>query len=224
MHKKLFIFDLDGTLVDAYPAIIASFNFAMLEFGYPAQSDRVIKKAVGRGDENLLKPFVRRNDLARAIKVYRTHHAKALLKKVRIMPHARPLLSCLKNKGMKIAIASNRPTKYTHLILKALGLDKIFNKVLCADRLKFGKPNPLILNKITRQLGVPKEESLYIGDMAIDVEAGKRAGIETIAVVTGSSSAAELKKAKPTFLFKDLERLKKACLSYPICWQRPRKS
>ena len=47
MHKKLFIFDLDGTLVNAYPAIISSFNFTMSKLGYRPKKEAVIKRAVG---------------------------------------------------------------------------------------------------------------------------------------------------------------------------------
>jgi len=55
---KLIIFDLDGTLVDAYPAIINSFNFTMNAMGLPLRDDITIRRAVGWGDRNLLKPFV----------------------------------------------------------------------------------------------------------------------------------------------------------------------
>jgi len=60
---KLIIFDLDGTLVNAYPAIIKSFNYTMQKLGYPKQSNLNIRRAVGWGDDNLLKPFLNSKDL-----------------------------------------------------------------------------------------------------------------------------------------------------------------
>lgn len=110
-----------------------------------------------------------------------------------------------------MAIASNRPARFTKIILKSLGASKFFDKVLCADQLKFGKPHPLILHKLMKVLGVSKQDVLYVGDMAIDVQTGKRAGVATAAVATGSSTMAELEKARPTYLFKDLSALKSAC-------------
>ena len=77
---KLVIFDLDGTLVDAYPAIIKSFNYAMQKLGYPAQDGLIIRRAVGHGDGGLLRPFVRRQDIKPALRIYRRHHKIALVK------------------------------------------------------------------------------------------------------------------------------------------------
>jgi len=88
-------------------------------------------------------------------------------------------LTCLKEKGFKIAIASNRPTRFTHIILRALKVRRIFDKVLCADRLRHGKPNPLILNKLIKGLKVRKDGVLYAGDMALDIETGRRAHVAT---------------------------------------------
>ncbi len=77
---KLIIFDLDGTLVDAYPAIISSFNYTMQKLNYPVQDVLTIRRAVGRGDENLLKPFIKEKDACVALSIYRKHHKLALLK------------------------------------------------------------------------------------------------------------------------------------------------
>ena len=57
-HFKLIIFDLDGTLIDAYQPIIDSFNFTMKKLGLPLKNKTVIRKAVGWGDEMLLLPFL----------------------------------------------------------------------------------------------------------------------------------------------------------------------
>jgi HAD superfamily hydrolase (TIGR01549 family) len=211
LARKVFIFDLDGTLVDAYPAIISSFNFTMTALGYRAEKDEVIKRAVGWGDTKLLEPFVSSKDLKIALSVYRRHHLHSLKAHLRWLPEAKELLVCLKKKDRKVAIASNRPKRFTKIILKSLGAAKFFDKVLCADQLKFGKPNPLILQRLIKALGVSKQDVLYVGDMVIDVVTGKRAGVETAAVSTGSSTLQELKRAKPTYLFKDLTALRREC-------------
>jgi phosphoglycolate phosphatase-like HAD superfamily hydrolase len=75
---SLAVFDLDGTLINAYPAIYHSFNFAMRKAGYPPQKEQVICRAVGWGDQNLIRPFVKPEDLERVLAVYRRDHAKSL--------------------------------------------------------------------------------------------------------------------------------------------------
>jgi phosphoglycolate phosphatase len=205
--KKLIIFDLDGTLVDAYGAIIKSVRITLSRFGYPLETDRAIRRAVGWGDRNLLKAFIPAPDLDRALLFYRRVHAKALKTGVRWLPHALSTLRSLKNRKIKIAIASNRPTRFTRIILGILKGRKYFDAVLCADQLRRGKPDPLILNRLIKRFGVPKKDVLFVGDMAIDVLTGQRAKVDVVAVATGSSSRAELKSAAPKAVIKNLKAL-----------------
>ncbi|MCX5711236.1 MAG: HAD family hydrolase [Candidatus Omnitrophica bacterium] len=183
---RLVIFDIDGTLADAYAAINASFNYTMLRMGYSRRTDAVIRRAVGWGDENLLKPFIKQKDIDEALKIYRRHHKKALVGPgVRLLPNARSLLLRLKRKKLKLAVASNRPTEFSMILLKHLKIDKYFDYILCADKLKRAKPYPDILNKIMRKLSVRPAEAIYVGDMALDAQTGKRAGVKTLIVATG---------------------------------------
>jgi phosphoglycolate phosphatase len=204
---RIIIFDLDGTLVDAYRAIISSFNYTMQKFGYPKQADPVIRRAVGRGDENLLKPFINPKDLRKALVVYRRHHSLSLVKESRLLPGARNLLVYLKKKGYKLAVASNRPTRYSWILVRHLKLKKYFDYVLCADKLKHGKPHPDILNRVMRRFSMRAEQALYVGDMHIDAETGRRAGVKTVIVTTGSSDKKEVKKEKPYLIIKSLADL-----------------
>jgi len=206
---KLVIFDLDGTLVDAYSAINRSFNYAMHELGYPRQSGPVIRRAVGWGDANLLAPFVAKKDLKKAISLYRRHHKKSLLLYSVLLPGARRLLDHLVAGGYLIAVASNRPTKFSHILIRHLGLEKYFDHVLCADKLKTGKPHPLMLNKIRQKFSLLPRQVLYVGDMGIDAQAGRRAGIRTVIVSGGSSTQQQICQEKPWLLIRRLAELVK---------------
>jgi len=198
MNKiRLIIFDLDGTLVDAYRAIINSSNYTMQELGLPKQRDELIRAAVGWGDEALLKPFVGPKNLNQAIRIYRRHHARSLLSGSRLFTGVRMMLAQLKRKGYILAIASNRPTKFTRILMRRLGITRYFAYVLCADKLKVGKPHPEILRKIMRRFSLAPSQALYVGDMTIDAEAGRRAKVKTIIVTTGSSTVQEIKKEFP---------------------------
>ena len=207
---KLIIFDLDGTLLDAYGAIIESFNYTMHKVNSPQRDNLTIRRAVGWGDENLLRPFVEGKDLKSALKIYRLHHKASLIRHARLFPGARNLLETLRSKGYKLAVASNRPTKFSRILINHLKIAKYFDYVLCADKLKQGKPHPEILHKIRKSLSSKPGETLYVGDMVIDIQAGRRGRVKTAAVATGSSTLAELKREKPCLIIKkvaDLWRL-----------------
>jgi phosphoglycolate phosphatase len=206
---KLIIFDLDGTLVDAYLAIIRSFNYTMQNMRYPKQDALTIRRAVGWGDENLLQPFVGKAGLKLALKIYRQHHKISLVKYSRLFSRAKKVLVYLKNKGYKLAIASNRPTKFSWILIRHLGLRKYFDYVLCADKLRHIKPHPEILNKIMKKLSLKPYQAIYVGDMVIDAQAGRRAGIKTIIVPTGSSTKSEIKRQRPYRIIKGITDLLK---------------
>ncbi len=197
MYLKLIIFDLDGTLINAYPAIMESFNSTMHKLGYPKQDALIIRKSVGWGDENLLEPFIKEKDLKKSLYLYRRHHRLSLIKKSRLFPGTLDLLKRLKRRGYKLAVASNRPTKFSWILIRHLKLKRFFDYVLCADRLKHIKPHPEILNKIMGKLSVKPAQALYIGDMNIDAQAGRRAKVKTVIVTTGSSTKKEIKKERP---------------------------
>ena len=209
MERKiqLIIFDLDGTLMNAYPAVEASLNFTLKQLGFPIQSKATIRRAVGWGDRELLTRFVAEEHLERALKIYRRHHAQALKTGTRFLPGAKQLISDLRRKKYKLAVASNRPMRFSLIALKHLKIKKYFDDIRCADQLKHGKPHPQILLQILKKLKVSRPEALYVGDMALDVQTGNRAGVKTVAVLTGSSSPKEIKALKPFRMIKRISQL-----------------
>ena len=206
-HIRLVIFDLDGTLIDAYPAIILSFNFTMEKLKLPPQDYTTIRRAVGWGDRNLLKPYVPLALLKKALSIYRVHHKVALREKTRFLPGAKRLLKSLKTKGYKLAVASNRPTKFSYIILEHLKIKEYFDYILCGDKMKNAKPHPDIILRILKKLSLKPAQALYVGDMTADVQAGKRAQVKTVAVLTGSSTKKEIVKLKPHYVIRNILQL-----------------
>ncbi len=204
---KLVIFDLDGTILDAYKAIQESLNFTLRSLGHPPVGAAGVRRAVGYGDINFIQRFVKEEEAENALKIYREHHKTALLKYSRTKPQARKILGYLKKRGYKLAVASNRPRKFSNILLRHLGLKKYFKVVLCGKNKNDIKPKPALLNKIIRRLEIKKNEAVYVGDMVVDVRAGRNAGIKTVAITSGSSTRAELKRAGPFRIISRLSEL-----------------
>ncbi len=206
---KLIVFDLDGTLVNAYEAIVKSFNYTMRKLHYPLMDAYIIRRAVGWGDKFLLKKFVKENDLIKALSIYRNHHKQALVKWSVLLPQAQQALIYLKRKGYKLAVASNRPARFSRILIRHLGIKKYFDYVLCADKLRNIKPHPQILREIMKKLHAGPKETVFVGDMAIDAITARRAKVRAIIVTTGSSSISEVKKEEPYRVIKKLSSLLK---------------
>ena len=206
---KLIIFDLDGTLVDAYQAVAASINHALSTFGFPGIDDETIKRCVGWGDKHLVSKFVPPEKLDKVLSVYRSHHRSALKSGTKFLPGAKQLLGQLKEEGYKLAIASNRPSRFTHIILKHLDVSSYFTTVVCADQVAAPKPAPDCLEKILKTCRLSPEETLYVGDMTIDVETGKKCGVRTVGVITGSGTEDEIRRSGPQWVIYHIAELQK---------------
>lgn len=204
---KLIIFDLDGTLVDAYKAVSRSLNFALQETGHKPMSDHIIKRSVGWGEKVLVKKFVDPDIAEKTLAVYRRHHRRALKGGTKFLPGAKTVLRQLKEEGYKLAIASNRPSPFTRIILRYLGIHRDFSCVLCADQVRRPKPHGDLLNNILKRLSLRPSQALYVGDMVIDVQAGRNARVKTVAVLTGSSYKREIARAKPHKIINNIKEL-----------------
>lgn len=195
---ELLIFDLDGTLVNAFGAVTRSLNHMFTRMGYPRMSRAEVQRRVGWGEKTLVRAFVREEDLDQALRIYRRHHGEALRRGVKFLPGARKVLDGLRDRGYLLAIASNRPSRFTRIILAELGIRRHFSKVICADEVPRKKPAPDMLKKILKDLDVRPGKAVYVGDMHIDMQAGRRARMRTVGIPTGSCSRGELESENPT--------------------------
>lgn len=194
---QVVIFDLDGTLVNAYAAVKESINFALEQMGYAQLTLEEIVRNVGWGERELMTRFVKTDDVDKTLSIFRQHHRFALKTGVKFLPGAKELLKVLRKQGYKLAIATNRPSRFTHIILKQLNHMEAFDCVLCPDHVERPKPAPDMLHEILSRLDVQAEAAFYVGDMAIDVEAGNNAQVKTVAVTTGSSSEQQIREHSP---------------------------
>ncbi|MFC1510247.1 HAD family hydrolase [Candidatus Omnitrophota bacterium] len=205
---KLVIFDLDGTLVDAFAAVVDSFNFALESVGAQRRSALEIERCVGHGERHLIESLIPVGQVDAALTVYRKHHKGALKDNVKFLPDVAAFLETLKAEGYQMAIASNRPSYFTRIILDELQIKGYFKQVLCADQVFFPKPAPDILNTLISAHEVERDEVLFVGDTATDMETGQRAGVRTLGITTGPHTVEDLIPFAPYKIVSNINEVK----------------
>jgi phosphoglycolate phosphatase len=104
-------------------------------------------------------------------------------------------------------IISNKSDRFIRLILKNHGLLKHFREILGGDTASCLKPDPCMLKRLMEKYHVPPRRALFIGDMTIDIETGKNAGVLTCGLTYGFDGREKLKRMAPDFLVDDLMEL-----------------
>lgn len=201
------LFDFDGTLGDSYPAITASVNHVRGLHGLPPLAEAEVRRHVGRGPLYLMEHTVPGVAPEAAEARYRAHHPSVMRSGTHLMPGAAEALAALKDAGLLLAICSNKPRKFTLDLLDYLGVARFLDAVLGPEDVPRPKPAPDMLRAALRRLGVPADEALYVGDMTVDIETARQAGVAVWVVPTGSDDRATLEAARPDQLLDSLTQL-----------------
>lgn len=200
--KKLIIFDLDGTLLNTIADLAQSTNHALQTLGYPAHPESAYHFMVGNGinklferalpegektEENVLR--VRRE----FIPYYDVHNAD----KSRPYPGIPELLDQLQEKGMQLAVASNKYQSATTKLIAHYFPTIRFTAVFGQREGVNVKPDPTIVHDILDIAKVSKEEVLYVGDSGVDMQTAANAGVTACGVTWGFRPRAELETFHP---------------------------
>jgi 2-phosphoglycolate phosphatase len=199
MKFNTVIFDLDGTLIDSYPAIQESLNYVLEYFGQPKVDLATTKKMVGRGLENLMIQAVGEDRKEQAIALFRKSYDQTVMRGTFLLPEVAETIRDLYEKGIKMAVASNKPSIYSRTILQNFALNPYFQACYGPDSVKQTKPDPAMLEGLMKELNADKKETLYVGDMVIDVETARNAGVPVALIATGGNSSEELRSLNPDY-------------------------
>jgi phosphoglycolate phosphatase len=186
------VFDLDGTLVDSYAAITASLNRAREEFSLPRLSDDEVRRRVGRGLEALISELVGPDHVDEGVRLFREHYATVFGATTVALPGVRRTLEEMDHRGYRMAVASNKPARFGRAILRGLDLERRFVEIQGPDLVGRAKPHPAMLERCLEALATTADETVYVGDMVLDVETAGRAGVPVLLVAGGSSSSEDL--------------------------------
>lgn len=201
------LFDFDGTLADSYAAIAASVNYVRAQRGHAALTVEQVKQFVGYGADYLVTHTIPDCRLAEDLAAYRAHHPGVMVALTELLPGTAALLPELRRVGKKIGLCSNKPRLFSQQLLRHLGIEACFDVVLGPEDVPHPKPAPDMLLAALKRLGLPREQVLYIGDMTVDIQTARSAGVHVWAVATGSQDRRTLEDAKPDRLLTDLTEL-----------------
>jgi phosphoglycolate phosphatase len=198
---------LDGTLVDSYPAIQESLNETLRHFGLKQVDEESVKKMVGRGLENLIRNAVGPDHLQEGISIFKNSYDKTHLHGTFLLPEVKETLQQLKHNSIKMAVASNKPSAYSKNILHHLGMGEYFSECYGPDVVGHTKPHPAMLQGLMKFLNTTPDQTLYVGDMVLDLETARNASVKAALIATGGNSFEELKEIQPDFLLRDFSEL-----------------
>lgn len=193
------IFDLDGTLADTVDSIAYVANQILERFGLPAQPVEDYKYHAGDGGDVLMERCMKAagSDMSRleeGQKLYREIFAKNPLYKVKVFEGMKETLKELKNRGMKLAVLSNKPSEATYLAVTGLFGEELFDSIMGLKPGMKRKPAPDNALKIAEEFCVEPKECIYIGDTNTDMQTGKAAGMYTVGVLWGFRDRKELEE------------------------------
>ncbi len=187
MSLKLIIFDLDGTLIDSSIDIANAVNYAVEPYGIAPLTVREVISLVGEGIATLMGKIILKEGIGadrdsmteRFVYYYSAH----LIDNTPLYPGIRETLSQLG--AFRKAVISNKRESLCVKILEQLGLSEFMDVIVGSETVKERKPSPLPVCHVLSVLGISPEEAIIVGDSNYDIEAGKAAGIKTVAVTYG---------------------------------------
>ena len=186
------LFDLDGTLVDTAPDMVAVLQYLQREHGLDPVPYELARSNVSNGAFGLLTlgfPGIDIEIGGDLHQQYLERYAEVICEESRIFSGLSELLDQLDEMGCPWGVVTNKPHQLTAPLLAALELADRSACMISGDTLSVRKPDPAPLLLACDVVGVDPEESIYIGDAERDIEAGQRAGMATIAAGYGYITA-----------------------------------
>ncbi|MBI4824212.1 MAG: HAD-IA family hydrolase [Nitrospirae bacterium] len=196
MSTRLIIFDLDGTLVDTVKDITNSLNHAIKPYGIKELSVHDTVKLVGEGITRLIEKVIGEENYGckeDVIKRFLEYYTEHLTEYSTSYPHVMGTLEKLH--GYKKAVISNKSEALSRALLEKLGLLKYIDLVVGGDTVSEKKPSPLPVIHVLENLRIASSEAIMVGDSPYDIEAGRKAGVKTVAVTYGYRERDLLDKA-----------------------------
>jgi pyrophosphatase PpaX len=210
------LFDIDGTLAETTSMIIECYSEVFEHYlgrTYSRAEIMAILSVAGRPETAIIGERIREEQVDEAVNFYRSLYAERLRAEARLYPGVRRLLSGLSSSGQQVAIVTGKSKWSSEFTLEEFGIKNYFRALITGEDVEEPKPSPQGVLRAVQCLGSDASKTLYVGDAAIDIEAGRAAGVLTGAALWGATTKEKLLDMKPDFAFETVQDLEKIVLA-----------
>ena len=218
--KKAIIFDLDGTLLNTLEDLTDSTNYALRTCGFPERTLEEVRRFVGNGIRKLIERAVPVNtdaeNISECFTVFCEHYKQNMENKTAEYTGISDMLSALYAAGYKMAIVTNKADFAAQVLCGKL-FGNYVKTVVGSVENRPNKPAPDGVYYALEQMGVVKEEAVFIGDSEVDILTAKNAEIDAIGVLWGFRDLADLEAVGVKMTVKTVKELEKLLLNLKNC-------
>ena len=186
---NLLIFDLDGTLIDSKLDLVHSVNAARALMDLSPISEDVVASYVGNGAPVLIRralgPSASEADVQHALQYFLSYYRDHMLDHTRLYPGVKEALDRLLESGIKMAVLTNKPVRFSRSLVEGLGLRGHFFQVYGGNSFDQKKPHPIGVRKLLEESGVAHGRAMMVGDSGVDVRTARNADVKACGVTYG---------------------------------------
>ena len=183
------LFDLDGTFADTAPDLYAAFNRLAEDLGRPSIAYEAFRASVSHGSRAMLETGLgitpQETGFSELQKTFLTHYQEQIAVHTRLFDGMEALLDELEARSIGWGIVTNKPAYLTDPLMRGLGLEQRAASIVSGDTTAHAKPHPEPILHACRESGAQPADTIYVGDAARDIEAGRSAGTRTLVALFG---------------------------------------
>jgi HAD superfamily hydrolase (TIGR01662 family) len=211
------IFDLDGTLLDTREIYYDIIDIVFEKLDFPRVPKEVLVEAAAEGEFNWDRVLpagltLRKEEVLLEVRaILEAISAPLFRQRTKLISGADEILKSLRGAGSRIGVVTSSRKKHLGMKMHAIkktGIPELFDAIITPDDVQMKKPSPEPLYECAKRMGVSPGECVYVGDMRVDIKAGKSAGMKTVGVLTGFEDYDLLENEHPDLILETVASLK----------------